>query len=151
MSAAAAASSSVITRCHQTPGSLASACHQDVISSSLQCRPRPRMSLALKGANSDPSQLGGLAGVLNQWSQYLINWVNSKVNSLQLFGFVTISEFDMFSSFTGTPLGQPWLVRQHSIYALQCIFSVSIDVLWWWVTLWKNLHKKFNWRISITG
>ena len=32
MSAAAAASSSVITRCHQTPGSLASACHQDVIS-----------------------------------------------------------------------------------------------------------------------
>ena len=58
--------------------------------------------------------------IRNQCSQYLINWVTSKVNSLQIFGFLTISEFDMFSVHSGSANppqhGQPWLVRQVSIY-----------------------------------
>ena len=61
--------------------------------------------------------------IRNQWSQYLINWVTSKVNSLQIFGFLTISEFDMFTVHSlGQPAhqhGQPWLVRQVSIYPLE--------------------------------
>ena len=41
----------------------------------------------------------------------------------------------------------------------KCIFSESIDVLWWWLSdlvtlhnfLQRNLHKKFNWLIPIAG
>ena len=40
--------------------------------------------------------------IRNQCSQYLINWVTSKVNSLQIFGFLTISEFDMFTLLPAT-------------------------------------------------
>ena len=119
---------SLITRDtrHQSPGwgLLASSCHQAVISLSLvselrvwllKCLDIEVCWVALVLHNGWPG-----SRIRNQYSQYLINWVTSKVNSLQIFGFLTISEFDMFSVHSGSANppqhGQPWLVRQVSIY-----------------------------------
>ena len=84
--------------------------------SSPSVTPQSSSGLTLKCEHGQVSILhDGWPGsrIRNQWSQYLINWVTSKVNSLQIFGFLTISEFDMFT--LGQPAqqhGQPWLVHK---------------------------------------
>ena len=114
--------SSLITRVtrHRAEGSWR---HLVTELSSPSVTPQSSSGLTLKCEHCQVSILhDGWPGsrIRNQWSQYLINWVTSKVNSLQIFGFLTISEFDMFSVHSGSANppqhGQPWLVRQVSIY-----------------------------------